>query len=263
MGSTGIVLKKRTERKTLKKTRSAMDGGLIARLLTTDRADFGRIMERMLKPVLYELSSMLPSWFPLEWIERPPATNAEQSVISLNHLLFLKCCRLANAHAADSALSFVYPFVTCMDDLCCWLMIFRRCDRVYRLSFQVDQIRGVDVASVYVQQQLDKGGGDPEWLCTFANEIGCAGAMRDTILRLQKYYTDGARRKCLDRLLEHLDRYDERVHQLRLAVAMALHPRLGQGSLIANLGVDLLPSCLPRYTSPPLRSWSGVLRWVL
>jgi hypothetical protein len=245
-------------------SKKAMDGRLMMRLSTADRADFGLIVEQMLKPVLYELASMLPNWFPLEWIERPPVMSAEQSAIPLNHLLFLKCCRIVNAHAAaDNALSFVYAFVTCMDDLCCWLVIRHRSSRVYRLSFEVDQLRGVDVASVYVQQQLDKGGGDPEWLCTFANEIGCASAMRDTILRLQKYYTDGARRKCLDRLLEHLDRYDERVHQLRLAVAMALHPRLGQGSLIANLGVDLLPSCLPRYTSPPLRSWSGVLRWVL
>lgn len=226
-----------------------------------NQADFETMADQMLKPTLHELSSMFPNWFPFEWIDHPPVMP-EQRMFSLNGL-FLKCCRLANDSMSYSAEVLVCNFVTCMDDLCCWLMIRHRCSRVYRLSFQVDQLRGVDVASAYLLMQLDRGTKDTEWLCVFANEMGCMESMRNAALRLRMYHSDGAKRECLDRLLADLDRFDERVHQFRLAVAMALHPRLGQQSLLACLDVDLLPGCMPTYTSPPLRTWSDVLGLVL
>ena len=238
-----------------------MDGKLMACLARVSSADSRIIVDQMLKPMLYELASIFPRWFPSEWIECPPALP-EQRVFSLNGL-FLRCCRLANDPIVYGVDVLVCHFVTCMDDLCCWLMIRHRCSRVYRLSFQVDYVRGVDVASAYLLMQLDKGCKDPDWLCVFANEMGCVDSMRNTALCLRMLYSDGIKRECLDKLLAGLDRFDERVHQLRLAVAMALHPRLGHWSLISCLGVDLLPGCIPNYTSPPMRMWSDVFGLVL
>jgi hypothetical protein len=160
----------------------------------------------------------------------------------------------------------VYRFVSHVDDLCTWLMARRpggfKKVQLCRLSFQADQIRGVDVASVHLLTQLDVLG-DPEQMCVFACEMGCAERTKSLALALRTQYADCPRRRFLDELIGRFDRTETRARESCLAVAMALHSRLGQASPLAVLGLDLLPRCLPEYGSPPLNSWSGVLGWGL
>jgi hypothetical protein len=57
-------------------------------------------------------------------------------------------------------------------------------------------------------------------------------------------------------LLEHVLRTER---ERRLAVAMALHARLGGVSELAALGGDLLPLCIPSIMSPPIGTWAQLL----
>ena len=46
---------------------------------------------------------------------------------------------------------------------------------------------------------------------------------------------------------------------VRLAIAMALHPRLGAASGISVLGGDLLPLCVHTVVREPIHSWHELL----
>lgn len=237
-----------------------MDGKLMVHLKRADGVDLKHIIQKMLKPVLYEVSDLYPSWFPRSWVEQPLETF-ECGEISL-HWRYHNCCRLVNnVHSMDAS-GVVCRFVSSMDDLCGCLMACRPCTRVYRLSLQVDQLRGVNVAFTHLLIQLDQLG-DPRWLCNFAYEMGCWDATHCLAKNLQMCCMVGAERRFLDGLVRCFDEREREVHQMLLAVAMALHPRLGEGSALAVLNLDLLIACVPSYISPPLRSWSGVLGWVL
>jgi hypothetical protein len=66
----------------------------------------------------------------------------------------------------------------------------------------------------------------------------------------------------LSELIVMLDGVIGTEQSISLAVAMALHPRLGDASPLAVLGADLLPLCVPRMVFSPVGNWMQVLNRV-
>ena len=251
-----------------------MDDVLLTKL--RDLKDTKDVVEKMLKPPLYVLSELYPRLFPIDWIHSPSPVSDD---VSLN-VLFKKCCNLVHSlnDDDDDVAEKVLLYVTNMDIVCCWLMMRQSCFsllgaatcdrlRLYRVSFMVDQIRGVDVACAHLETKLKNPEiASPKDFCQLAREMGFVERARFLALEFRTRFDSVApcpKYVFLTRLLGEMYEAEAEERECKLAVGMALHARLGRRSSLACLGPDLLILCVPEYEAPRLNSWTDTMGWSL
>lgn len=138
---------------------------------------------------------------------------------------------------------------------------------VVRTVAMIEEVRGLDVVFHRLQAQLDDiccgrpAAYTPLGLCRFACGIGHAARMRAIAVSfLRRCHLRRAARMYLSELILRLDGVFRAEAGVCLAVAMALHPRLGAASGLAALGEDLLPWCVPRSVRSPIGGWRNLLQ---
>ncbi len=135
-----------------------------------------------------------------------------------------------------------------------------------RLGAQLDTIRGLDVVFHRLFSQITRLNSGRqvscpvEWMCRFARRIGQVEHMASLANRVRGECALSDQAKWyLDRLILLLNGVLIAELGVRLAVAMALHPRLGSGSILSSLGGDLLPLCIPSLVCEPVGLWQTAL----
>lgn len=257
-------------------------------------AVFQRAMETMVLPLLLSLSDLMPTLFPREWVWSPPEQwCSPPSALASPRRLFLELCmvsavacrRAAEDQAPVDMRHLVDDMVVGGSSLHEWLLSRRRflrrrghhftrgrlgCVRacIERIAAQIESIRGRDVIfhRLYSQvREVDCGGQrascSPVEMCRFACSLGLVEHTAQLALRIRDECRIGAPgRMYLNALLLRLQAVIAWEQGARLAVAMALHPRLGASSGLACLASDLLLLCLPPSVQcEPIVSWSSVL----
>ena len=139
---------------------------------------------------------------------------------------------------------------------------------IVRMQAQIESIRGTDVVFQRLRSQIEDLNSaravsyTPEGLCKFACNVGMVERLLHLAERFsEECYLAFASRRYLGELIPMLERILETERGRRLAVAMALHARLGGGDAcgLAGLGEDLLPLCIPSIMSPPIGTWERPL----
>ena len=266
---------------------------IVALMTCMPVAVYMRLVDELIRPYLLSLSGMLPSLFPTEWVCRPPLSLPRVGGrMMYGHLslrcLFLQMCQCvalsvdgvaARQDSAVDATPLVQTIVLGGEDIYSRLltrkrMLWRgrvRCRSGYRLwivrmQAQIESIRGTDVVFQRLRSQIEDLNSfravsyTPEGLCKFACNVG----MVDRMLHLAERFSDEcylafAGRRYLGELISMLEHILESERERRLAVAMALHARLGGMSGLGGLGGDLLPLCIPSIMSPPIGTWERPL----
>ena len=238
---------------------------------------FELIHSRLLIPFLMNFSELAPVLFPRKWVRSPPLFARTGD--SLRCEFYYMCLSVASwkASAQDGridAFQLIASLTSRGENLLAWLTIRRRIFGAtgptsdapkLRIRLQVRQIRGVDtiffrlygevlaISCCLRPPSLDA-------MVQFAADTCSVSRMRSLAYEFGKKFAgkNGAIVDFMARLGATLAELEHKERQRLLAVAMALHPRLGDASPLAQLGQDLLPLCLP-HACEPLLGWRDVL----
>jgi hypothetical protein len=246
----------------------------------------------LLQPFLLSLSQMFPVAFPSSWVLHPPVGAQCFGFMDESRslrVMFLEMCVLVSnlgkecRHPSASSCVDVSRVVesVAMGGESIYSRLFARKRRfwsrvegyqcsgisnyrvcVIRVLAQIEEIRGMDTVFLRLKAQLEdircnrQTTYSPLGLCRFACSVGLVGRMRQMAVAFRDVCVLKKRGVAyLNELILRLDALVESEREIGLAVAMALHPRLGQSSALAVLGCDLLPLCLPVVVCSPIGSW--------
>ena len=260
----------------------------VSYLLTSmPHATYTQLLELMIRPFLRSLSDLLPSLFPIEWISNPPVArlhlDGSRDLTSLRSLYLGMCVSASSIRVGCDACvdvsQLVFDIGVSGESIFSRLLVRRRFIQkrgfrsaysfrvcVTRIMAQIDSIRGVDVIFNRLRVQIEALNGKrmasytPSAFCRFACRVG----MVERTLSLAHQFKDECdiSRQSRSYLYELIIRLNEVVRteqQVRLAVAMALHSRLGASSGLGLLGGDLLPLCIQSPVCKPIRSWHSLI----
>lgn len=266
-----------------------------ARVTSLMRSMSPSVCERMLtlliRPFLESLSDLLPTLFPLHWVNSPPYICDTHSVVSssscsghhsLRHVYLEMCMSYAKVrnHPSVNAIQLVHDITLGGENIYSRLLTrrrflqgrrgslascgFRVC--ITRIRAQIESIKGLDVVFCTLRSQIEELNGfratsyTPFALCKFACSLGMVERMLSMVLRFREQCALTTRgRKYLDELAALLGALIQSERCMRLAVAMALHARLGAESGLAVLGNDVLVLCVPTVVCEPIGTWSMLL----
>ncbi len=237
---------------------------------------FEKIHARLLVPFLMDISSLSPTLLPPQWILAPPSQRSGDSMrTEFACLCSIVCCwRVAVREGRIDAGRLIYSLSSRGDNLLTWLTTRRRWlfgvvspsdVRVVRLRMQVREIRGCDTVfcKLYrealaifhcVRAPLDVGE-----MCRFAMDSGSVDRLRALAEEFKGRFKSRAVVRYMVAFETALENRLCVEYERAVAVAMALHPRLGARSSLACVGRDLLPQCVPRWVEEPLVGWRDVV----
>jgi hypothetical protein len=260
---------------------------------------FERVLELMIRPFLLSLCDLLPSLFPALWVSHPPPpppdtvstfddvrgpSGALHGHLSMRRL-FVEMCRSVERVAKSDA-SGTLDVIRLISDITIGgvniysrlisrrRFIIRRAGisygsfrvRLERLDAMIQSIGGIDVVFHRIQYQIllhrdcRPPSYTPSQLCRFACSIGRVEHMAHLARRIvNECVRSGSEKRYLTQLVRSLDGVLSAELEVRLAVGMALHPRLGAASGLAVLGSDLLPMCIHSSICRPICSWQLLL----
>jgi hypothetical protein len=255
-------------------------------LLNMPAAGYRDLRELMLKPLLTAFCEFNHCMFPFSWVDGVPPEPAPNNPI---RRIFHHMCVCVHAHAQveGNEADDVVRSVQCWgDDLVSWLMRRRRKGgeagtrerlQLLRITASLHELIGVDVLyrRLYIQISRMMRGEQvivtPAVMSEYAFSLGredhaaCVARMfyewHQTRRQAQTQvghrivnYTGSLLWTIRVRLLREIDK--------RTAMAMALHSRLGAESGLLELGVDVLPMCVPKgVLSVP--TWRDVMgKWI-
>ena len=249
-----------------------------------------RMLMLLIKPFLVSLSELLPSLFPLHWISNPShsspcdiSAELRDGHLSLRRVYLAMCVsffQVNNNSCSDDAMRLVYDITLGGENIYSRLLTrrrylqgrrgslasfgFRIC--ITRIRAQIESIRGLDVVFCTLRSQIEEINGfrpasyTPLAMCKFACSVGMVKRMLLMTLRFKDRCALTSRsRKYLDELSILLGTLISTERGVRLAVAMALHERLGAMSGLAVLGNDLISLCIPTAVCEPIGTWSMLL----
>jgi len=252
---------------------------------------FERLLDLVLRPFLLSISDLFPGLFPSHWVLNPPFDKQGSLVANdrqtLKSLYMGMCFQISyvgtlqyrvhvDGVSSMDASGLVESIALGGERIYSRLLTRRRVIRGHRrdgfnlctirLLAQIEEIRGIDVAFHHLRTQLEdiccyrRPSQDPAGLCKFVCKVGLVQRM----LRLATDFRDtcllsNRGRSYLDDLIAALVAVVLKEQLIRLAVAMALHPRLGEFSSLSVLGADIIPLCVPRLIQKPVNSWSMVM----
>lgn len=254
---------------------------------TASHETHARLSAVILQPFLLSLSQMFPVSFPSSWITHPPAGVPCFSFMDESRslrFLFMEMCLQVSAlcdrcdEKVDIELA-VERIAMSGESIYARLFGRRRAIRnqrtrqddcfrvgVIRIVAQIEEMRGYDTVFCRIRAQLeDISSGvptsyTPSGLCKFACSVGLVKRMRTVAISFRvNCMLKRSMFRYLGELILRLDRVVEVENEVGLAVAMALHSRLGASSLLAMLGADLLPLCIPSVICKPIGSWRDLL----
>lgn len=255
---------------------------------------YTRFLELLIRPFLASLSEILPSLFPPEWIVcLSPSQRAQPSSLraagtacdrlSLQCLFRRMCEHITKEVHPGSPVDvrhLVRDIVSSGESIYARLLTRRRllwgnggptARRRFRVSIvrmlaQIETIRGTDVVLHRLRSQLEDLNSNlavsytPLGLCKFACSVGMVERMMQLAIQFgESCYLAKASRSYLDELVRLLKAVLLSEYRIRIAVAMALHHRLGAGSGLGVIGPDLLPMCIPTVICKPIGTWSPLL----
>jgi hypothetical protein len=160
------------------------------------------------------------------------------------------------------------------DNLLTWLSTRRRWlfgvvspsdVRVVRLHLQARQIRGVDTVFYKLYREVvaiahcTRTPLDVEAIVQFAMDAGAVDRVRALAVEFRTKFKMRSVARYMTALENALDTMQFVEAERCVAVAMALHPRLGVHSPLACVGRDLLPQCVSRSVEEPLLGWRDVV----
>ena len=242
--------------------------------------------DRMLVPLLRSFSEFNPAMFPLAWVMVRPVEIMPTHPM---RRLFHHMCACLHGHKdieGDMVEDVVQSIHVWGEDLVSWLMRKRRKggrdgaierDRLIRISASLHELGGVDV--VYRRVYLHVSGlircaqmaGSPYELCAYGFCVGRPHHMLAVAQRFHSWYEKRRNPTSRSRLaiLSYLGLLIELVQarlcrqaDKNLAVAMALHSRLGVNAEISCLGADMLPLCLPKPVQSVVNWRDAMGRWI-
>ena len=255
------------------------------------------VYDRIVVPFLMSFSALIPSLFPCGWVEYTPSREMEEILMKKDSLRgeYFRMCSLVSDwkkefSSGDSDFVDASGFFTSLkckgENLLCWVAARRRWKwlvesnqvhfddymdasvMIFRMRMQTKQINGVDVIYSRVYEEVVSSLGftrsplSSDAMCQFARDIGGVARMRELAVAFRHKFTAS---QCfrvtryLSRLVVALDSLQNDQDQCLIAVAMALHPRLGDRSLLACVGGDILPRCVHYMICAPLCGLRDVL----
>jgi hypothetical protein len=227
---------------------------------------FEKIHARLLVPFLAHFSELAPALFPREWTVSPPLRGRKGD--SLQWEFYYMCVMAAGWRTLVydgyiDAARMLHTLTSRGDNLLSWLTLRGRADGAgpaqsvlkLRIRLQVWQIRGVD--SIYFRLFGEVLAIVHSIRAPSLDAMVQLAADAGMVARMQSLASDFcvkfAGRNCA--VVDFMTQLGAALQPTeRVAVAMALHPRLGGASPLAMLGPDLLPLCLPR-AREPLLGW--------
>ena len=238
---------------------------------------FEQIHERLLLPLLTGISHLVPILFPLQWTHSPSlCERTGDSLRSEYHCLcwMVYSWRSLVSDGRVDAVRLIYTLSSRADNLLSWLTQRRRWlfgvisewdARVIRLRSQIKQIKGVDAVFSKIYREvlaIVHRMRDPlsiEVMGHFAMSCGAVDRMRTLAVELRVKFRSRSAVRYLTGLETALAGAQSMEYDRLIAVAMAMHPRLGALSPLACVGRDLLPHCVPRLMEEPLLGWRDVV----
>ena len=237
-----------------------------------------RLVSLMLVPLLYSFSDLLPLVFPREWIGARPSSIVAKTTV---RGAFRELCILVQYvrdMLVDPKLSYdlrneVFMFHGEASGLLDWITQRRRWGtmrsgerRVMRMKLRIQQLQGKDMVHSRLYTELSAiacNVRDPvsvSALLQFACDVGGVEHMLQMSRGFRTRSAAGSRFNAyLDRLIARLCFVRRVDYACALAVAMALHPRLGSASALGDLGCDILPRCVPWIQASPIPMWQEVI----
>jgi hypothetical protein len=242
---------------------------------------FERIRARLLIPFLMGISNLVPALFPSQWVGTPPVLQRPGDAGDSLRSEFRFLCAmvglwqtLVRRDGSLDARTIIFSVSSRGDSLLTWLTTRRRWlfgfvspsdHRVVRLRMQARLLRGSDaVFSNFYTEVLSivyrvRDPLDIESMCRIALGCGAVERIRTLAREYRLRFRDRALARYLSSLEAALDAKQSFENECLVAVAMALHPRLGAFSSLAAVGRDLLPYCAPRLEQEPLLCWREVV----
>ena len=230
-------------------------------------AVYERMVALLLRPLLLSISQLFPVTFPSAWITNPPCTldkfpTGDEDLRSPRLLFMEMCARVAGGATTDVS-GLVKRIVLCGN-----FFYFRVLDRrrpriggmreIDLIRVRLDAIHYPDIIFRRLRDVVVSITSDricyTQAMCNFASEVGMVKHMRQLAERFRAKCKYWRRIEYLDRLIAELDAMLAHEHSTKIAIAMALHVRLGSAAGLAALGPDLLPMCIP--VVRPIGSWA-------
>lgn len=210
---------------------------------------YGAYREGVLKHLLYTLSEFDPVAFPRAWVKEAPPPVLK----GLRRQVFRDMCACVREGGSEPLMSVAWRLHALGQAIGALLGSRHRAFR-FVLEAQLKEMVGID--SMYhtlhwqlVQIAQTQSARLPS-LRDFALHTGSVYAMLGAIRGLQRHSSvlsgHPQVRAYLRRVAATLAPIVAQHERRTLALAMALHGRLGASSGLARLGADLLPLCVPR-----------------
>lgn len=216
-------------------------------LTNMPREAYAAYREGVLEHLLYMLSEFDPVAFPRAWVREPPAQVSEGP----RRRVFRDMC--ACVLEGGEAMSVAWRLHAWGQAIGTWLEPRHRAFR-FVLEAQLKEMIGIDCVYHTLHWQLVQIAQTQSTrlpsLRDFALHTGSVYAMLGAVRELQCHRSVLAGHSQVKAYLRRVAATLEPIiaqHERRtLALAMALHGRLGASSGLGRLGADLLPMCVPR-----------------
>ena len=237
-----------------------------------------RLVSLMLVPVLNSFCDLLPLVFPREWIGARPSSIVAKTTV---RGAFRDLCILVqyvrdmtvNVSLCYDLRNEVFMFHSEASNLLDWITQRRRWGsmrsgerRVMRMKLRINQLQGKDMLHSRLYSEISAIACNIRepvavgTLLQFACDVGGVEHMIELSRCFRSRAGNGSRISVyMDRLIARLCSVRRRDHECALAVAMALHSRLGSASALGSLGDDILPRCVPWIQASPIPPWQDVI----
>lgn len=242
-------------------------------------AAYAVVLDGMLIPLLWQLHAYDKKLFPASWIANP----SDRAPVGHMPILYHRMCLCVHKYTVcegDAPESVIQNMLEWARTVFAMLVRRKRrnwTDEETRLDAQIHELVGSSSAYCVMNRQvvqlMREGHADlpPCRVVAAARSTGTMDEMLKLSCMFYSYLTDRMtsssdvlERAALGSVLVYLEKVRDRMLQamahdesMALALAMALHPRLGAGSAMNQLGVDLVTSCLPRVKG--LNTWTTLL----
>ena len=228
-------------------------------------AVYERMVSLLLRPLLLSISQLFPVTFPSAWITNPPCSLDRFPLgdedLRSPRLIFMEMCARVAGVATTDVTGLVKRIVLCGN-----FFYFRVLDRrrlkiggkreIDLIRVRLDAIHYPDIVFRRLREVLVSSNHVcfSQAMCNFACEVGMVKHMRQLAERFRVRCKYWRRMEYLDRLIAKLDTVLAHEQSTNIAIAMALHVRLGSSAGLAALGPDLLLLCIP--SVKPIGSWT-------
>ena len=240
----------------------------------------------MLVPFLKSFSELNPAMFPCVWVDISPAEKMPTNPMRCIFHHMCSCLYMHKDIEGDEAEDVVRSIHSWGEELVSWLMRRRRRageagtiehTRLIRIAASLQELIGVDMVYRRVYLKVSSilrrahTAAVPLTLCAYAFEIGRPLHMLAVAQLFYSWYENrgSPSRECSQRVVVFLGSLiwllrSKLMQQTErhLAVAMALHARLGLDAGVAGLGADILPACLPKRSSSIVTWREAMGRWI-